>query len=63
MNISVVVPSFNEAESIPELYEWIVRVMKAHTFTYEIIFVDDGSTDSSWDIIEGLNKKDPCVRE
>ena len=62
MNISVVVPSFNEAESIPELYEWIVRVMKAHTFTYEIIFVDDGSTDSSWDIIEGLNKKDPCVR-
>lgn len=37
MNISVVVPSFNEAESIPELYEWIVRVMKAHTFTYEII--------------------------
>lgn len=62
MNISVVVPSFNEAESIPELYEWIVRVMKAHTFTYEIIFVDDGSTDSSWNIIEGLNKKDPCVR-
>lgn len=62
MNISVVVPSFNEAETIPELYEWIVRVMKAHTFTYEIIFVDDGSTDSSWDIIEGLNKKDPCVR-
>lgn len=62
MNISVVVPSFNEAESIPELYEWIVRVMKAHTFTYEIIFVDDGSTDPSWDIIEGLNKKDPCVR-
>lgn len=62
MNISVVVPSFNEVESIPELYEWIVRVMKAHTFTYEIIFVDDGSTDSSWDIIEGLNKKDPCVR-
>lgn len=62
MNISVVVPSFNEAESIPELYEWIVRVMKAHTFTYEIIFVDDGSTDSSWGIIEGLNKKDPCVR-
>lgn len=62
MNISVVVPSFNEAESIPELYEWIVRVMKAHTFTYEIIFVDDSSTDSSWDIIEGLNKKDPCVR-
>lgn len=62
MNISVVVPSFNEAESIPELYGWIVRVMKAHTFTYEIIFVDDGSTDSSWNIIEGLNKKDPCVR-
>lgn len=62
MNISVVVPSFNEAESLPELYEWIVRVMTAQSFTYEIIFVDDGSTDSSWNIIEGLNKKDPCVR-
>lgn len=62
MDISIVVPSFNEAESIPELYEWIVRVMKANAFTYEIIFVDDGSTDSSWNIIEGLNKKDPCVR-
>lgn len=62
MDISIVVPSFNEAESLPELYEWIVRVMKANAFTYEIIFVDDGSTDSSWNIIEGLNKKDPCVR-
>lgn len=62
MDISIVVPSFNEAESIPELYGWIVSVMKANAFTYEIIFVDDGSTDSSWNIIEGLNKKDPCVR-
>ena len=59
MNISVVVPSFNEAESIPELYEWIVRVMKAHTFTYEIIFVDDGSHDGTWSIIERLHGQFP----
>ena len=44
INISVVVPLYNEAESLPELYEWIVRVMKANSFTYEIIFVNDGST-------------------
>ena len=52
-NISVVVPLYNEAESLPELYDWIVRVMQAHGFTYEIIFVNDGSTDASWQVIEG----------
>ena len=60
-NISVVVPLYNEAESLPELYDWIVRVMQAHGFTYEIIFVNDGSTDASWQVIEGLAKKDACV--
>ena len=60
-NISVVVPLYNEAESLPELYDWIVRVMQAHDFTYEIIFVNDGSTDASWQVIEGLAKKDACV--
>ncbi len=62
MDISIVIPLFNEAESLPELYDWIVRVMGANGYTYEIIFVSDGSTDNSWDIIEGLNKKNPCIR-
>lgn len=62
MDISVLVPLYNEAESLPSLHEWIVRVMKAHAFTYEIIFVNDGSTDSSWQVIQSLRKKDNNVR-
>jgi len=62
MNISVVIPLYNEAESLPELYEWIVSVMNEHHFTYEIIFISDGSTDESWDIIEALSKKTPQVK-
>ena len=54
MNISVVIPLFNEKESLPELTSWIDRVMKANTFTYEIILVNDGSTDGSWDTIKEL---------
>ena len=61
MDISVVVPLFNEAESLPDLYSWIVRVMKEHNFTYEIIFVNDGSTDESWNIIEKFSKEDTNV--
>lgn len=61
MDISVVIPLYNEAESLPELYDWIVRVMTAHNFSYEIIFVDDGSTDGSWDVIEGLRAKSDRV--
>ena len=57
MNISVVVPLFNEEESLPELTEWIDRVMWENKFTYELIFIDDGSTDSSWFVIEGLKEK------
>ena len=48
MDISVVVPLYNEEESLPELYAWIERVMKANGFSYEVIFVNDGSTDRSW---------------
>lgn len=62
MDISVLVPLYNEAESLPSLHEWIVRVMKAHSFTYEIIFVNDGSTDSSWQVIQSLRKEDNNVR-
>lgn len=62
MDISVVIPLYNEAESLPELEAWIERVMKEHDFTYEIIFVNDGSTDNSWEVIENLQKKNPCIR-
>lgn len=60
-NISVVVPLYNEAESLPELYAWIHRVMLAHHFSYEIIFVNDGSTDKSWEEIEKLANSDKNV--
>lgn len=62
MDISVVVPLYNEAESLPELHSWIKRVMNANDFTYEIIFVSDGSTDSSWDVIEKLSQQDSAVK-
>ena len=62
MDISVVVPLFNEAESLPELNAWVERVMKANHLTYEMIFVNDGSTDNSWNVIEKLSKEDPCVK-
>ena len=55
MDISVIVPLYNEEESLPELYAWIDRVMKTNNFTYEVIFVNDGSTDHSWDVIEKLS--------
>lgn len=59
MDISIVVPLYNEAESIPELNEWINRVMNEHGFEYEVIFVSDGSTDRSWQTIEQLQKQYP----
>ena len=59
MDISVVIPLFNEEESIPELYAWIERVMREHGFDYETIFISDGSTDRSWSIIEELHQKHP----
>ena len=51
MDISVVVPLYNEAESLPELAQWIERVMEANGFTYEVLFINDGSTDNSWEVI------------
>lgn len=62
MDISVVVPLYNEAESLPELYSWIKRVMTQNNFSYEVIFISDGSTDSSWDVIEQLSAKDSAVK-
>ena len=61
MDLSIIVPLLNEAESIPELYSWIKRVMTENGISYEVIFVDDGSTDGSWDIIEGLRDKEPEI--
>ena len=61
MDISVIIPLYNEEESLPELHAWIRRVMQAKGFTYEIIFINDGSTDSSWGIIEELRSKDENV--
>ncbi len=62
MNISVVIPLLNEEESLPELAAWIEKVCKEHKFSYEIIFVDDGSTDNSWKVIEELSAKNECVK-
>jgi glycosyltransferase involved in cell wall biosynthesis len=62
MQISVVIPLKDESESLPELYEWILRVMTQNNFTYEIIFMDDGSKDKSWSVIESLSQKDKHVK-
>ncbi|GAB3197492.1 glycosyltransferase involved in cell wall biosynthesis [Pontibacter aydingkolensis] len=61
-DISVVVPLFNEEESLPELVRWIKRVMHAHEFSYEVILVDDGSTDHSWEVINQLGAEDNAVK-
>ena len=62
MNISVVIPLLNEDESLPELMSWIDKVMQANKFTYEVLFVDDGSTDNSWQVITDLQSKFDTVR-
>ena len=62
MDISVIVPLYNEAESLPELEAWIKRVMEANNFSYEILFINDGSTDESWEVIKSLREKNPNVR-
>ena len=62
MDISVVIPLFNEEESLPELHDWIVRVMDANKYSYEILFIDDGSKDRSWEVITGLSNRNAHVR-
>ena len=62
IDISVVIPLYNEAESLPELYAWIERVMQEHHFSFEVIFVNDGSTDDSWKIISSLSEKNSHVK-
>lgn len=62
MDISVLVPLYNEAESLPSLHEWISRVMNEHNFSYEVVFVNDGSTDESWSVIKSLRDIDANVK-
>ena len=62
MNLSILIPLLNEEESLKELYTWIIKVMQEHNYTYEIIFLDDGSTDDSWNIIEGFAQENPHVK-
>lgn len=62
MNISVVIPLLNEEESIKELYDWIAVVLQSNHFSYELIFIDDGSIDSSWQQIEVISQSDPRVK-
>ena len=62
MDISVVIPLLNEEESLQELYDWIAKVMQSNRYLYEIIFIDDGSTDTSWDVIEKLTQENPTVK-
>ena len=62
MDISVVVPLYNEAESLPELVAWIERVMKENEFSYEVLLINDGSTDKSWVVITSLHEANPCVK-
>ncbi len=62
MDISVIIPLYNEEESLPELFAWIKRVMKENGFSYEVIFVNDGSTDRSWQVIEALKQKNDEIK-
>ena len=61
MDISVIIPAFNECESLPELSAWIARVMQEHGYSYEVVFVDDGSTDATWDTVRQLSAADDHV--
>jgi len=62
MDISIVIPLFNEDESLPELSEWIVRVMTENNYSYEVIMIDDGSTDNSWNVIQQIRQKHPTFK-
>ena len=62
MDISIIIPFLDESESLPELTEWIQRVVSQNHWSYEILMIDDGSTDNSWQIVEELRKKNPCIK-
>ncbi len=62
VNLSIVIPLLNEQESLPELHTWIANVMTANNYSYEVIFIDDGSSDSSWQIIEKIATENPNIK-
>lgn len=62
MNLSILIPLLNEEESLKELYSWIIKVMQENKYSYEVIFLDDGSTDQSWSLIEGFSKENPNIK-
>jgi glycosyltransferase involved in cell wall biosynthesis len=62
MQLSIVIPLYNEAESLPELHDWIVRVMEQQQYSYEILFIDDGSKDNSWEVISHLSQVNSSVK-
>ncbi|HUH26414.1 MAG TPA: glycosyltransferase family 2 protein [Flavobacterium sp.] len=62
MNLTILIPLLNEAESLPELYDWIKKVMLANNYSYEVVFIDDGSTDDSWKVIEKIQLQDASVK-
>jgi len=62
MNLSLIIPLLNEEESLPELAAWIQKVMNEHNFSYEVLFVDDGSRDKSWQVIEQLHRENKCMK-
>src|SRR5688572_20016758 len=62
MDLSIVIPLIDEAESLPELSSWIEKVMKENNYSYEIIYVDDGSSDNSWEVINKLRASNPCIK-
>jgi glycosyltransferase involved in cell wall biosynthesis len=62
VNLSIVIPLLNEHESLPELHSWIVKVMNDNNYSYEVIFIDDGSTDNSWQTIQTIAQNNPCVK-
>ena len=62
MDISIIIPFLDESESLPELTEWIQRVVSQNHLSYEILMIDDGSTDNSWQVVEELRKKNPCIK-
>lgn len=62
MNLSILIPLLNEEESLKELYNWIIKVMQENNYSYEVIFLDDGSTDNSWALIEGFSKENPNIK-
>ena len=62
MDISIIVPLYNEEDSLPKLFDWIERVMTENKFSFEVIFVNDGSTDNSWSVIESLQKHSSNVK-